>query len=161
MHFCQWNCCILFQISLKYVRKGPIGNNPAAIQIMAWHRPGDKPLSEQIMVRFPTYICVNRPQWVKIVLPISKERKSFKMSFEISRNIEALEMLQRVMIKYKRFSDSMHIILIWWLLMPCRLFGVGHLITVTSSHDERDGVWNHRRLECLFNHLFRCRTNKT
>ena len=161
MHFCPWNCFILFQISLKYVRKGPIDNNPAAIQIMAWHRQGDKPLSEQIMVRFPTYICVNRPQWVKIVLPISKERKSFKMSFEISRNIEALEMLHRVMIKYKRFSDSMHIILIWCLLMPCRLFGVGHLITVTSSHDERDGVWNHRRLECLFNHLFRCRTNKT
>ena len=38
------------------------------------------------------------------------------MSFEISRNIEALEMLHRVMIKYKRFSDSMHVILIWRLL---------------------------------------------
>ena len=104
---------------------------------------------------------LSRPQCVKIVLPISKERWSFKISSEISRNIEALEMLHRVMIKCKRFSDSMHIILIWWLLMHCRLFGVGHLITVTSSHDERDGVWNHRRLECLFNHLFRCRTNKT
>ena len=28
-------------------------------------------------------------------------------------------------------------------------------------HDERDGVWNHRRLDCLLNHLFRRRSQKT
>ena len=27
-------------------------------------RPCDKPLSEQMMVRLPTHICVTRPQWV-------------------------------------------------------------------------------------------------
>ena len=32
---------------------------------MAWRRPGDKPLSEAMMVNLPTYICVTRPQWVK------------------------------------------------------------------------------------------------
>ena len=32
---------------------------------MAWRRPGDKPLSEPMMVRLPTHICVTRPQWVK------------------------------------------------------------------------------------------------
>ena len=31
---------------------------------MAWRRPGDKPLSEPIMVRLPTHICVTRPQWL-------------------------------------------------------------------------------------------------
>ena len=31
---------------------------------MAWRRPGDKPLSESMMVRLPTHICVTRPQWV-------------------------------------------------------------------------------------------------
>ena len=31
---------------------------------MAWRRPGDKPLSEPMMVRLPTHICVARPQWV-------------------------------------------------------------------------------------------------
>ena len=31
---------------------------------MAWRRPGDKPLSEPMMVRSPTHICVARPQWV-------------------------------------------------------------------------------------------------
>ena len=30
--------------------RGPINNIPALVQIMAWHQPGDKPLSEQMMV---------------------------------------------------------------------------------------------------------------
>ena len=53
------------KISLKFVRKGPINNNPALVQIMAWRRPGDKPLSAPMLVSFPTHICVTRPQWVK------------------------------------------------------------------------------------------------
>ena len=32
---------------------------------MAWYCPGDKPLSEPMMVRLPTHILVTRPQWVK------------------------------------------------------------------------------------------------
>ena len=39
---------------------------------MAWRRPGDKPLSEPMMVRLPTHICAARPQWVnwtKVDLP--------------------------------------------------------------------------------------------
>ena len=31
---------------------------------MAWRRPGDKPLSDPMMTRLPTHICVTRPQWV-------------------------------------------------------------------------------------------------
>ena len=30
---------------------------------MAWRRPGDKPLSEPVMVSLLTHICVTRPQW--------------------------------------------------------------------------------------------------
>ena len=51
-------------ISLKFVTKGLINNIPALVQIMAWRRPGDKPLSELMMVSLPTHICVTRPQWV-------------------------------------------------------------------------------------------------
>ena len=58
--------CISINISLKPVRKGPINNISALVQIMAWRRPGDKPLSEPMMVRLPTHICVTRPQWVKL-----------------------------------------------------------------------------------------------
>ena len=35
--------------SLKLVPRGRINNTPALVQIMAWHRSGDKPLSEPIM----------------------------------------------------------------------------------------------------------------
>ena len=34
---------------------------------MAWRRPGDKPLSEPIMVSLLTHICVTRPQWVQAI----------------------------------------------------------------------------------------------
>ena len=60
--FFNENCCILNKFSLKYVRKGPIDNNPALVLIMAWRRSGDKPLSEPMMMSLPTRICVTRPQ---------------------------------------------------------------------------------------------------
>ena len=56
---------ILIKISRKFVPEGPIINIPALVQIMAWRRPGDKPLSEPMVVSLPTHICVIRPQWVK------------------------------------------------------------------------------------------------
>ena len=62
--FLNDNVRILFKISLKFVPKGLIDNNPALVQIMAWRCPGDKPLSEPMMVNFPTHICLTRPQWV-------------------------------------------------------------------------------------------------
>ena len=53
---------ILIKITLKFVRKGPANNIAALVQIIAWHRPGDKPLFEPVMVSSPTHIRVNRPQ---------------------------------------------------------------------------------------------------
>ena len=40
------NVWITNKISLKFVAEGPINNIPALVQIMAWCRPSDKPLSE-------------------------------------------------------------------------------------------------------------------
>ena len=48
--FLNENVWISIKISLKFVPKGPINNNPALVQIIAWRRPGDKPLSEPMMV---------------------------------------------------------------------------------------------------------------
>ena len=48
----------------KFLPKGPVNNIVAMVQIMAWRRPGDKPLSEPMMISLPTHICVARPQWV-------------------------------------------------------------------------------------------------
>ena len=55
----------LLKFHWKFVTKGRINNIPALVQIMAWHRSGDKPLSEPMMVSLPTHICVTQPQWVK------------------------------------------------------------------------------------------------
>ena len=62
--FLNENVRISLKISLKFVPKGPINNNPALVQIIAWRRSGDKPLSEPVMVSLLTHICVTRPQWV-------------------------------------------------------------------------------------------------
>ena len=65
--FFNENIWISIKISLKFVPKGPIKNIPALVQIMAWRRSGDKPLSEPMMVSLPTHICVTRPRWVKTI----------------------------------------------------------------------------------------------
>ena len=43
---------ISINISLKFVPKGQINYITALVQIMAWHGPGDKPLSEPMMAWF-------------------------------------------------------------------------------------------------------------
>ena len=67
--FLNENIWILIKISLKFVPKGPINNIPSLVHIMAWRRPGDKPLFEPMMVWLLTHICVTRPQWVKKAYP--------------------------------------------------------------------------------------------
>ena len=60
--FLNENIRISTKNSLKFVPKGLINNIPALVLIMAWRRPGDKPLSEPTLVRSLTHICVTRPQ---------------------------------------------------------------------------------------------------
>ena len=58
--FLNGNVRISIDISLKCVPKGPMDHIPALVQIMAWRRPGDKPLSEPIMISLLTHICITR-----------------------------------------------------------------------------------------------------
>ena len=44
--FLNENVRISIKISLKFVPNGPLNQIPALVQIMAWRRSGDKPLSE-------------------------------------------------------------------------------------------------------------------
>ena len=64
--FMNDNVWISLNFSLKFVPKVSIDNTPALVQIMAWRRPGDKPLSEPMMISLLMHICVARPQWVLI-----------------------------------------------------------------------------------------------
>ena len=62
--FLNKNVWILLAISLKCVWEVRINNIPSLVQIMAWRRPGDKPLSAPMMASLLTHICVTQPQWV-------------------------------------------------------------------------------------------------
>ena len=66
--FFNENVWIALKISLKFVSKGPINNIPSSVQIMAWRRPGRKPLSELMLVSLVTHICVTRPQWASMIM---------------------------------------------------------------------------------------------
>ena len=72
-HIFKWiflneNIWISINITLKFVPKGSINNIPALVQIMAWRRPGNKPLSEPMITSLLTHIYVTRPQWVNIII---------------------------------------------------------------------------------------------
>ena len=44
--------CILIKMSVKFVPKSSIYNDVEFVQLMAWYRIGDKPLSELMVTRF-------------------------------------------------------------------------------------------------------------
>ena len=52
--FLNENVRIFIKIWLKFVLKSPVDNIPALVQMMAWHRPGNKPLSEPMKVNLLT-----------------------------------------------------------------------------------------------------------
>ena len=54
--FFNENVWVAIKISLNFVPKCSINNIPALVQIMAWRRPGDKPLSAPMMVFLLTHI---------------------------------------------------------------------------------------------------------
>ena len=63
--FLNENVRMSIKISVEFVfKKGPMNDLPTLVQIMTWRRPGDKPLSEPMMVSLSTHICVTRPQRV-------------------------------------------------------------------------------------------------
>ena len=58
------NVSISIEISLV-CSQGPIDNMPTFVQIMAWCRPGNKPLFEPMLVGLLTHWFITRPPWVK------------------------------------------------------------------------------------------------
>ena len=62
--FLNENVWIMIKISLKFVPKAPINNILTLVQVVAWCWPGDKPLSEPMLVSLLMHICGTLPQWV-------------------------------------------------------------------------------------------------
>ena len=82
--FSSENVSISINISVKFVPKSQINNIPALVHIMACRRPGDKPLSEPMMVILLTHICVTRPPWVNRTLVSQLEIWLKSSIFEIN-----------------------------------------------------------------------------
>ena len=64
--FLNEDAWISIKISLKFVPLVRINYILLLVQKMAWRRPGDKSLSEPMMVRLLVHIYVTQPQWVTI-----------------------------------------------------------------------------------------------
>ena len=71
-------CVVMYNDTLKFVPKFRINEIPALVQIMAWRRPGDKPLSEPMMVSLLTHIWVSWPEWVNITRHISTQQITYR-----------------------------------------------------------------------------------
>ena len=117
------NVCFPIWISPRFVPKGQINIIPTFVQIMAWRRLGDKPLSEQMMVSILTHICVTRPQWVKI-----KGQGLLSISHEVHYNLSETMFLT---IGFEQndghFADEIFkIFLIWiWINMSIKMIPCG------------------------------------
>ena len=64
-NFLTWNAWILLKMVQKFVSKFRINNIPALVQIVAWRRPGDKPLFEPMMFnsRKDMLYAMHRAPW--------------------------------------------------------------------------------------------------
>ena len=98
--FLNENVWISITVSLKFVPKGPINNIPALVQIMAWRRPGDKPLSGTMMVRSQTHICVTRPQCVISLAPGRFEINFRKVIFQLILVIDGWSISCKIVLKW-------------------------------------------------------------
>ena len=92
------NIRISIKISLKFVPKGSINNIPALVQIMAWRWPGDMPLSEPMMVRLLTHICVTRSQWVNAAALVDSIRITSISKYVITINYSMFYKMHRVIL---------------------------------------------------------------
>ena len=63
--FLNENAWIPIEISLKFVVKVTIDNIPALVQIMAWGRPGDKPLSEPMVASLRIYASLRLNELIR------------------------------------------------------------------------------------------------
>ena len=55
----------MYELHLLFVAGDQINNIWALVHIMAWCQPGNKPLSEPMMVRFLMHIYITEPQWIE------------------------------------------------------------------------------------------------
>ena len=112
--FLNENVWILINISQKFVPRGPINNITAFVQVMAWHRPGNKPISEPMMARLPTHICVTQPQWVNTVIP----KYPWPCRLRINPSLAKRTLLGQVLPIHVIVHVTVHVVMCWPATLP-------------------------------------------
>ena len=105
---------------------------------MAWRRPGDKPLSEPMMVSLLTHICVTRPQWVK-----SQASRVHRLTA-----CSVYGMQWRTVSYVPTTNSSVHTI-------PPPLGRKGIVWALQWRHTGRDGASDHQPHDCLLKRLLK------
>ena len=72
---------------------------------MAWRRPGDKPLSEPMMVILLTHICVTRPQWVNGESPVPR----LAMALTLMLIYCQFDHHEYASVKFERLKDNINL----------------------------------------------------
>ena len=100
--FLKENVRIAINISLDFVPKSPINNIPGLVEIIAWHRTGDRALYEPMMARLPTHICLTRPQWVEYrIWPVAiTDRPSCQFNWGYSAGVFQASLLVASVVSY-------------------------------------------------------------
>ena len=81
-NFVNENVSIAIKIPLNFVPKAPINNRWSLVQVMAWHRTGNKLLSEPMMVILLMHICITLPKWVNILAMLQFWIRSAKSNID-------------------------------------------------------------------------------
>ena len=111
------NVWISITISLKFILKGPNNNIPALVQIMAWCWSVNKPLSEPMMVKLPTYMYVTRPQWVNWVFVFHGDEYQLPVPCccqKMEKKIKYIIMLHKMTSALQRFITCLWQNNLWW-----------------------------------------------
>ena len=108
------------------------------VQVMAWCRQATSHYLNQFWPRSSTPYGVTRPQWVETQIPLA-HLYTYMAKYQ----------MEHYMNKAWRWS---------YFEQGICLFRV---YALQWRQDERDGVSNNRRIDCLLNRLFRHRSEKT
>ena len=100
------------KISLK-VPMGPMNSIPGVIYIMAWHWPGNNPLSEPMMVSLLMHIYVTQSQWV--ISDVNIQIISSLMKRELKLQTYRYYLKEHLKTIKKTHNNTLHQMMAWSL----------------------------------------------
>ena len=147
----------------------PVHKTPVCVRLMAWYRTGYNQFSEIMMPWLLTHKCFNQPQWVNI--QIICDHTLLDTTHPTNYHSELGILYAYFMTKYSNafmyqktcrlliMSLDSHAVML--AIRNACLTMYQYDSTLQLRHNEPDGAPSHRRHDCLFNCLFRCKSKKT